>query len=150
MDLQIQTPLPYLSVRPELGYVQKGTVVEGEVGGPGSPARARARSHYISVSILGKVGHQIQNVSFFLLVGLSVDQLLETECTADLCQLLFDEQPSVLGVTAGIGASLALANRFEGDMELRLAEGVTDAYRMTRFGARYRSLEAILRVGVPF
>jgi len=150
MALQVQTPLSYFSVRPELAYVQRGTVVREAVEDPAGRPQVRARSHYLSLSILGRLAARFWKTSFYVLAGPTVDHLLETECSADLCQLFLDERPSVLAVTVGMGGALAVGDGVEGDLEIRLSEGLTEAYRMTRFGARYRSIELILRTRFPF
>ena len=43
-----------------------------------------------------------------------------------------------------------LQERLRGDVEVRLTEGLTDAYLSNSRGVRYRSLEFLVRACLPF
>ena len=150
VNVDVPTPVPFLSIRAELGYVGRGSVVWDEVSDPERLAAANVRSHYLSIPIQGKVRFGLGPLSAFLFAGPTLDQLLETQCTQAFCQVLSEERPTVLSVGIGSGVSIDFRDRFRGDFEVRVTEGITDAYVATSSGIRYRSLEFLMRACIPF
>ncbi len=150
VNVDVPTPVPFLSIRAELGYVGRSSVVWDEVFDPERLAAANVRSHYLSIPIHGKVRFGLGPLSAFLLAGPTLDQLLETQCTQSFCQVLSEERPTVLSVGIGSGVSIDFRDRFRGDLELRVTEGLTDAYVANSSGIRYRSLELLIRACMPF
>ena len=149
INVDVPTPIPHFSVRVELSYVQRGSVVWDEVLDPDALVPADARSHYLSIPVYGRLRLGIPGGEVFVLLGPTVDQLLETECSADLCRLLLEESPTVLGFSLGSGLSLRLPRGSFGDLEARVNEGLTQAYRSGPSGVRYRSVEFLLRIRIP-
>jgi hypothetical protein len=150
VNVDVPTPVPVLSIRAELGYVGRGSVVWDEEIDPGGLAAANVKSHYLSMPIQGKVRFRLGPASVYFVAGPTVDQLLDTQCTQDLCRALSEERPTVFSVTVGSGVSVDFQDRFRGDLEVTLTEGLTDAYRSNSSGIRYRSLEFLLRACLPF
>lgn len=150
VNVDVPTPAPFLSIRAEIGYVGRGSVVWDRDVDPNGLAPARVRSHYLSIPLLGKVKFGMGPASVYLIAGPAIDQLLETKCTEVLCRVLSDEKPTVFSVSAGAGVSIDYRNRLRGDFEFRFTEGLTDAYASSLSGIRYRSLEILLRACFPF
>ena len=150
VNVDVRTPVPVLSIRAEIGYVRRGSVVWDEVVDPERMATANVRSHYLSIPIQGKLGFGVGPVAGYFFAGPAIDQLLETQCTQGICRVLADERPTVFSVSAGSGVSFDVRDRFRGKIELRLTENLTDSYVSSVSGVRYRSLEFLLRSCVPF
>lgn len=150
VNVDVPTPVSFLSIRAEIGYVGRGSVVWDKGLDPHGLVASNVRSHYLSIPIQGKVRVRLGPASAYVFAGPSIDQLLETQCTQDLCRVLSEERPHVLNVTAGSGVSVDYRNRFRGEVEFRLTEGLTDAYLSPSSGVRYRSMEFLLRASLPF
>jgi len=150
VNVDVPTPLNHFSVRGELAYNQRGGVVWDDELDPEREAGAETRSHYLSVLLQGKAVARWGPGAAYLFAGPTLDQLLETQCSEDLCRLLVEETPTVLGVTAGSGVSLAFWDRFRGDFEIRLTEGLAEVYRFSDSEVRYRSVEILFRGSFPF
>ena len=150
VKVDVPTPVPFLSIRAEIGYVGRGSVVWDEEIDPERLAAANVRSQYLSIPLQGKVRFRLGPASAYLVAGPTIDQLLGTQCTQDLCRVLSEERPTVFSVTVGSGVSVDFQDRFRGDFEVRLTEGLTDAYLSNSSGIRYRSLEFLLRACLPF
>ncbi|TFH66534.1 MAG: PorT family protein [Gemmatimonadales bacterium] len=150
VNVDVPTPISFLSIRAEIGYVGRGSVVWDQGLDPHGLVASNVRSHYLSIPIQGKVRVRLGPASAYVFAGPSIDQLLETQCTEDLCRVLSEERPTVFNVTAGSGVSFDYRNRFRGDVEFRLTEGLTDAYLSPSSGVRYRSMEFLLRASLPF
>ena len=150
VNVDVPTPAPFLSIRAEIGYVGRGSVVWDEELDPERLAVANVRSHYLSIPIQGKVRFGLGPVTAFLFAGPTLDQLLETQCTQAFCQVLSEERPTVLSVGVGAGVSIDFRDRFRGDFEVRVTEGLTDAYVASSSSIRYRSLEFLIRACIPF
>jgi hypothetical protein len=149
VDVDVPTPHDRLSIRAELAYTQRGSVVWDEILDPDALTPANARSHYLSISTQGRLRAAIPGGVVYVMVGPTIDQLLETECSADLCRLLLEERPTVLGVTVGSGVTFGVPQRLLADLEVRVTEGLTEAYRSGPDEVRYRSLEILLRMRFP-
>ena len=149
VDVDVPTRHHRLSVRAGLAYTQRGSVVWDEIVDPDALTPANARSHYLSISIQGRLKAAIPGGAVYLILGPTIDQLLETECSADLCRLLLEERPTVLGVTVGSGVTFGVPQRLLADAEVRLTEGLTEAYRSGPDAVRYRSVEILLRIRLP-
>jgi len=150
VNVDVPTPAPFLSIRAELGYVGRSSVVWDEEFDPERLATANVRSHYLSIPIQGKFRFRFGPVSLYLVAGPTIDQLLETQCTQALCRVLSEERPTVLSVGAGSGVSVDFRDRFRGDLEGRVTQGLTDAYVANSSGIRYRSMEFLIRACIPF
>ena len=150
VNVDVPTPVSFLSIRAEFGYVGRGSVAwNGELD-PDRLAAAEVRSHYLTIPILGKIWFRVGPVAVYVIGGPTFDQLLETQCTQDFCQVLAEERPTVLSVTAGSGVSVEFQSRFRGEFEVRLTEGLTDSYASSSSGIRFRSLEFLVRACFPF
>lgn len=150
VNVEVPTPASFLSIRAGLEYNRYGSAVrDGETGDGGSEA-LNVRSHYLGMPILGKASARAGPVGAFVFLGPTLALLLETECTRDLCRVLHDERATVLALATGAGLSVGIGDRFRGEAEVRLSEGLTAAYRATDSEVRYRSVEVLFRVRLPF
>ncbi len=150
VNVDVPTPAEFLSIRVGLGYVRRGSEVWDEDLDPNGAAPTNIRSHYLSVPVQGKVRWRFGPGTVYLFAGPAVDHLLETGCDQDLCRVLREELPTVLSVTAGSGVSVDFGDRFRVELEVQLAEGLTEAYRADSSGIRYRTVEILFRAGFPF
>ena len=150
VNVEVPTPVSFLSIRAELSYVRRGSSIWDEVLDPEGVAPAFVRSHYLNVPIVGKVNLRLGPSSLYLFAGPAFDLLLETECSQDLCGVLFDERPTVFAVTFGSGVSVDLWDRYRAGLELRVTEGLSSAYVAASSDVRYRSLELLIRASFPF
>lgn len=150
VNVDVPTPISFLSIRAEFGYVRRGSVVWDEELDPGRLATAKVRSHYLSIPIHGKFRFRVGPASAYLIAGPSIDQLLETQCAESFCRVLAEEKPTVFSVTAGSGLAFDFRNRFRGELEVRVTEGLTDAYASNSSGIRFRSFEFLFRACFPF
>ena len=146
----VPTPVPALSVRAGVGYVQRGSGVWDRELDPERAAERNVRSHYLSVPLEAKLGWGIGPVSLHLVAGPVVDLLLDTQCSQDLCPLLEEEQPMSLSAAIGAGLAFPLREGLWAEVEIRLTEGVTAVYSTAGTGLRYRSVEAVVRTRFPF
>ena len=146
--VDVQTPISFLSVRAELGYIQRGSLVWDDELDPDHTRSARVRSHNLSVPIQGKLGWELGPLSAYLVAGPTLDLLLDSGCSPEICPLLRDEKPTVFGVSVGGGMGMEVGNGIRTELEVRLTEGLGDAY-LGEFGAgiRNRTVEVLLRVG---
>ncbi len=150
INVDVPTPLSHLSVRVGVGYVRRGSVVRDEGQSPGGEESAGVRSHYLSFPLHGKLAFRLGPGALYLFGGPTIDVLLETGCTQELCRVLLDEVPTVLALSAGSGVSFDVGQRFRLEFEGQLTEALMDAYRSSLSGIRYRTFEFVLRAGIPF
>ena len=150
VNVDVPTPAPFLSIRAELSYIRRGSVVWDDQIDPEHLTPANVRSHYLSIPILGKVKFRLGPGSIYLLAGPTIDQLLKTQCGQALCSALNDDRPTAFGVIVGSGVSIDFGDRFRGDLEFRLTEGLSDAYVSSSSSTHYRSSEFLLRACFPF
>ena len=150
VGVETSTPAPFLSIRLGLGYVRRGSEVWDDNLDPEGATPANVRSHYLSVPLQGKVRWMIGPGAVYLFGGPAVDQLLATGCTRDLCTVIREERPTVLSLTVGSGVSVDFGRAYRGELEIQLTEGLTGAYRSEAWDIRYRTVELLLRAGVPF
>ena len=110
----------------------------------------KVRSHYLGFTIHGKLGVHVGPATAYLVAGPTVEQLLDTGCSSDLCGVIVEEGPTNLGLTVGPGLGVSFSGGYRLEAEALLTEGLTEAYRSATSGIRYRSLEFLLRFAVPF
>ena len=147
--VDVQTPVPLLSVRPGLAYARRGSVVWDGERDPDRGSEATVSSHYLSVPIHGKLALKWGPVAAYIFGGPMLDLLLTTGCTREFCHLLREERLMVLNASAGLGVGLDLSEQLRTGLELRVAEGLTEAYAGESGGVRNRSVELLLLVGFP-
>jgi len=145
--IDVQTPLPFLSIRAEAGYAGRGSVLWDEELDPERSAEAAIRGHYLSFPIHGKVGAGLGPVSGYLFAGPTLDFLLSSDCTELFCQIVQEEKTTVVSVAAGAGVGLELPRGFRLGVEARHTEGLSEAYRGGPGSGRNRTLELLVRLG---
>ena len=148
--MDVQTPAPFLSIRAELGYVQRGGLAWDDELDPDHTRSARVKSHYLSIPIHGKLGWDLGYLSAYLVAGPTMDFLLHTGCSSEICPLLRDDKPAVFAVSVGAGLGTEWADRYRIGAEIRLTEGLGNAYVGDLAEVRNRTLEILLRVGRPY
>jgi len=150
IGVDVPTPIPHFSAGGRLAYNQRGGVFRDREAQPDHEAGGTVRSHYLSATVGGRLTLGWGPGSIFLLAGATLDQLLDTQCGEEICGLLQEERPSVMAVTAGLGAALSVGARFRGELEVGLTEGLGEVFRFRETGVRYRTLEVLIRGCVPF
>lgn len=148
--VDVETPIPFLGVRAGGGYVGRGSVVWDQVEDPDRASDAKIRSHYMSFPVHGLLELGIGPVAGYLLAGPTVDILISSECSAQFCQFIREERPTGVNVVVGLGAALDIPGDFRTYVELRLSEGLGDAYLADGATARNRTIEMLVRLGRPF
>jgi hypothetical protein len=141
------TPRPWLSVRAEGAYTQRGGDVLLDVGG--QPAGARLRMGYATLGVHAKVSYTLGPLHVHFAAGPTVDQVLRNRVDASLAQVFDRERSIVLGVAGGGGVGLWLTERVFAQVDVRIVEGLSDAYDGAFTTVRNRSGEVVARVGVP-
>jgi hypothetical protein len=144
----VHVPLPGLSVRAELLYTQRGTLVS-DPQAEGLP-EGRLRSHYMSVPLHLKAGYSIGPVSAYLFGGPTFEQLLSTSTDGGVGEVLREERQTVVNVSAGGGIGVQLPRDLVAGFELRVTEGLGDSYAGDFITMRNRSVEVLARLGTPF
>lgn len=147
--VDVRTPMPLVSIRAEVGYAGRGTVVWDGESDPERTAEATVRSHYLSMPVHGKLAVGAGPISAYLFAGPTLDFLLASRCSAEFCQAIREEKTTVFSVAAGAGLGLDLRGRFRTDFEIRLTEGLSDAYLGNLDSARNRTVELLVRLGKP-
>ncbi len=147
--VDVETPIPAVSIRAEAGYAGRGTIVWDEQVDPDRASEARVRSHYLTLPVHGKAIVGLGPLSIFAFGGPTMDILLSSGCTTQFCQVIREEKVAVFGVGGGVGVGIDLPGGYWGCVELRHTEGLTDAYVGARDTARNRSREILVRVARP-
>lgn len=141
------TSLRALSVRAEAAWVRRGGDVELQVDGV--PSAGRIRADYLSVVVHARLGLAYGRVRAYVTAGPTLDQTLRTRLDPVLAQVLDVDTPVVFAVGVGAGIGVWLDGRAWLGADVRLTEGVGDAHAGGFTHARDRSLEAVVRLGVP-
>lgn len=144
---EVPTTVGGLSVRAEGAVTGRGGDVTLEVDG--EPTSGRIRWTYLTVAVHGVLARSIGPVEASLAVGPTFDQLLSSRLDAILSQALDEEQALVLGIAVGAGLGAWVTDRLRVQVDVRLVEGLSDAYDGNFVSARNRSLEGLARVAVP-
>jgi hypothetical protein len=131
----------------EGAYTQRGGDVALDVGG--QPAAGAIRMGYLTFGLRLIARRAIGPVTGYAAVGPTLDQVLSRRVDPVLAQVFEDETPTVFGVTVGGGVTARLSQGLTAGAELRLTEGLGDAHQGASISVRNRSVEAVLRVGVP-
>lgn len=107
--------LPFLAVRGEVGYTQRGFVestTEVDRDGNETPREATTRLDYLTIPLLAKLEHDVGAASLYALAGPRVDLLLGREAgvfafsTGDIESEVADFYDSTAaGGTLGVGVS---------------------------------------------
>lgn len=141
------TPAAWLTIAVEGAYTQRGGDVELESGG--QPATGGIRMGYLTIGVRVVARRAVGPVSAWVTLGPTLDQVLSRRIDPVLAQIFEDETPTVFGVTAGGGVAARLSDGLLVGVEVRVTEGLGDAHQGTSISVRNRSVEAVLRVGVP-
>jgi hypothetical protein len=150
VNVDIPTPVTGLSVRAGAGYWGRGSLIWDSSLDPEGVSPGKVRSHFLGVTLQGKLGIVLGPATAYLVAGPTFEQLLDTECSSDLCGILVDERPTNVGAAVGAGLGISIAGGYRVEVETLFTEGLTEAHRSPTSGIRYRSLEFLVRFAVPF
>jgi hypothetical protein len=147
----VPTGIGWFSITAEGTYTQRGgdamlddEVVAGAVGT--SPIRA----DYITVSVHPRATAWLGPVRVHLTTGPTLDQLIRSRLDPVLVSVLEDATSTVFGWTAGVGLGGTVTRGVVAEAELRIVEGLGDAYSGPFISLRNRSIELVGRVGIPW
>jgi hypothetical protein len=144
-----QSPLRLVSIRAGAGYVGRGSIVWDGDQDPERRSEARARSHYLSIPVHGKLEVGIGPLVGYLFAGPTVDFLLARQCSEEFCQMVQEEKGTVINAAVGGGVGFALPGGLELSFDILHTEGLNEAYRGTQGSGRNRSMELLARLGRP-
>jgi hypothetical protein len=143
----VATSLAGLRFRAEGAYTQRGGDVVLESGG--QPVRGGVRAQYLSVGVQLMLTRTLGPVRVHVAGGPTLDQTLSSRLDPVLAQILEEESTVVFAVSVGTGVGAWVSERLFLGLDLRLTEGLGDAYSGGFTGFHNRSVEAVIRVGVP-
>ena len=135
------------SLRVEADYVQRGAIIERDR--EGVAVDGEIRSEYLSFPIHVKFSKAIGPLRVHIAGGPTVDQLLRSKLDPVLAQVLDEERAISVGVGLAAGVSVEISERLIPEFDVRLTEGLSHAYAGSFTTVRNRSLELVLRVGMP-
>jgi hypothetical protein len=141
------TPRSWLSVRAEGSLTQRGGDVALQVDG--QPVLGSMRMDYLTIAVHVKLTRSLGPLRAHVALGPTLDQLLRSRLDPLLAQALDEETPTVFGVAAGGGIGMWVTDRIFAELDVRLTEGLSDAYDGAFTRVRNRSVEGLLRVGIP-
>ncbi len=141
------TPRSGLSIRAEGAYTQRGGDAVLDVAG--QPVSTRLRMDYLTIAVHLKLSRSLGPVRAHVALGPTIDQVLRRRLDPILGQLFEEETPTVFSVTVGGGLGVWVTERLFVEIDLRLTEGVSDAHDGDFIAVRNRSVEGLLRVGIP-
>ena len=141
------TPRSGLSIRAEGAYTERGGDAVLDVAG--QPVSARLRMGYLTIAVHLKLSRSFGPASAHVALGPTIDQVLRRRLDPILSQVFEEETPTVFSVTIGGGLGVWATERLFVEVDLRLTEGVSDAHDGDFITVRNRSVEGLLRVGVP-
>ena len=82
-------------------------------------------------------------------LGPTFDQVLRRRLDPIIGQVFEEETPTVFSVTVGGGLGGWVTERLFVEIDLRITEGMSDAHDGEFIAVRNRSVEGLLRVGIP-
>ena len=106
------------------------------------------RTTYLALALRLQLAAEVGPVRAQLGAGPSLDQLLSHSLDPVFAQVLEVQHPMVLGVTVGGGVGVWVSGVFVG-AEARLDEKLTSAFEGPVTKDRPRTVELVLRAGVP-
>ena len=141
--LEGSTPLRWLRVRAEAGYVQRGGHVDTDIRG--NALDGQVQSDYLTFRVEGKLGASVGPLHVYAAAGPGVDYLTRSRKDAVLAQVLVEGHPTVLTAGAALGAGVR-AGRVVVEAEGRLVRGLTAAHSGPEASVTGRSTEVMVRV----
>ena len=145
--VEAATPRSGLSIQAEGAYTQRGGDAVLLVAG--QPVSTRLRMGYLTIAAHVKLSRSLGPVRAHVALGPTIDQVLRRRLDPVLGQVFEQETPTVFGATVGGGLGLWATERIFVAIDLRLTEGLSDAHDGDFTTVRNRSVEGLLRVGVP-
>ena len=144
--LNAVAPASWFSVQAEVYWAQRGGNVTTEIGAV--TVDGGVRSDYLAVSIHPRATVSLGPVGLFLSAGPTVEQVIQSRLDPTLEPVL-TASATTFGVNAGVGFSVQINPRLRGEVELRVFEGLGDAYSGAFVTLHNRSFEVLARVGIP-
>ena len=143
---EAETPAGF-SLVAEGTWTRRGGDVVVDVAGRATPGRLRM--DYLTVAVHVKLRRSLGPVSGHVLFGPTLDQVLDSSLDPALSQVFDEEKTQVFSVAAGVGLEGWIGERVRVGFDLRLTEGLSSAYDGDFTEVRNRSVESLLRVGIP-
>lgn len=141
------TPVSGLSILAEGAYVQRGGDVTLDVAG--QPAEGGLRGDYLSLAVHLKLTRSIGPLRAHVALGPTLDQVLRSRLDPVLAQVVDDDKAVVFSATIGGGVGAWVGERLFVGLDARHVEGIGDAHSGNFTRARNRSIEVLLRAGIP-
>ena len=141
------TPRSGLSIRAEGAYTERGGDAVLEVDG--QPMTTGIRMGYLTIAVHLKMSRALGPVRAHVALGPTIDQVLSRRLDPIASQVFEEETPLVFNVTVGGGLGVWVTERLFIGVDLRLTKGVSDAHDGDFITVRNRSVEGLLRVGIP-
>jgi len=136
-----------VSMLAEGSYTRRGGDVELDVAGV--PALGRLRMDYMTIAVHVVLGRAFGPVRARVTLGPTLDQVIRSTLDPILSQVFDQEQTPVFAVAAGAGLDVWVTDRVRLGFDLRLTEGLSDAYDGDFTRVRNRSVEVLVRGGIP-
>jgi len=147
----VPTGAGWFSITAEGTYTQRGgdaTLDDEVVAGAGDTSPIRA--DYITISVHPRATARVGPVRIHLTTGPTLDQLVRSRLDPVLVPVLEDGTSTVFSWTAGVGIGGNVTSGVVAEAELRIVEGLGDAYSGPFISLRNRSIELVGRVGIPW
>lgn len=141
--VDVQTPLPVLSVLAEASYVQRG----GSFGAAGSSQGGDVEADYLSLTVAPELHLDIGPVGAFVYAGPTGEASLRTQYAPDLAAAYRNPAGLAVSATAGGGVELRLLQAWTFRLEARVVEGLSAAFTGDAGEFKHRSSEFLVRVG---
>lgn len=147
--VEVPTTTGVLAVRAEAHYLRRRSrVVLAAAPEVGGVVEGGVRGSYLSFPIHLKLGVSVGPLGLHASIGPTFELPLGSTIDPVLVQILSEEATTVVGVAAGAGGSVRVADRYLLELEARVTETLNDSYTGPFIGVRSRSVEVLARVGV--
>ena len=140
------TPLPWLRMRAEFMWTQRGGSVSGDLNG--DPLLGETRTDYLTVGVQPRVAASAGRFEVFGAAGPMLEIVLRNRFGTELAVAL-QEVATAYGVGAGVGIAARINSSLHAEVEARIFEGLGDAYEGNFISAKNRSFGFVARIGRP-
>jgi hypothetical protein len=142
--LNARTSVPWFEMRAEFMWTQRGGSVVGDLRG--GELIGEARTDYMTVAVQPRFAARRGLVEVFATAGPVIDVVLRNRFSPEL-GLGLQEVAQVFGAGVGAGFAATLPSSFHAEIEVRVFEGLGDAYSGDFVSAKNRSSGLVLRFG---
>ena len=145
--LNAATPVPWFRMRAEFMWTQRGGSVTGQING--DPLVGETRTDYLTVGVQPRLSTRLGPVEAFVAAGPMLEVVLRNRFSSELGVAL-QEVSTAYGAGAGVGLAARVAGALRAEVEVRVFEGLGDAYEGNFISAKNRSFGIVARIGRPF